>query len=121
MRCYDACDMIWVEFLSQTLASYVMLRVHRVEVIFWWFKVLGNLQGAHCEYQKALDGNKSDSYAHKAVDGPRKFIAWTARTAVVVVEFYTTASPLHTDVRSALAHATRLPTTRKPYTGEDCT
>ena len=66
--------MIWVEFLSQTLASYVMLRVHRVEVIFWWFKVLGNLQGAHCEYQKALDGHKSDSYAHKAVDGPRKFI-----------------------------------------------
>ena len=80
MRCYDACDMIWVEFFSQTLASYVMLRVHRVEVIFWWFKVLGNLQGAHCEYQKALDGNKSDSYAHKAVDGPRKFMAWTART-----------------------------------------
>ena len=80
MRCYDACDMIWVEFLSQTLASYVMLRVHRVEVIFWWFKVLGNLQGAHCEYQKALDGNKSDSYAHKAVDGPRKFMAWTARS-----------------------------------------
>ena len=79
MRCYDACDMIWVEFVSQTLASYVMLRVHRVEVIFWWFKVLGNLQGAHCEYQKALDGHKSDSYAHKAVDGPRKFIAWTAR------------------------------------------
>jgi len=71
--------MIWVEFVSQTLASYVMLRVHRVEVIFWWFKVLGNLQGAHCEYQKALDGHKSDSYAHKAVDGPRKFIAWTAR------------------------------------------
>ena len=79
MRCYDACDMIWVEFVSQTLASYVMLRVHRVEVIFWWFKVLGNLQGAHCEYQKALDGHKSDSYAHKAVDGPRKFMAWTAR------------------------------------------
>jgi len=40
---------------------------------------LGNLQGAHCEYQKALDGHKSDSYAHKAVDGPRKFMAWTAR------------------------------------------
>ena len=80
MRCYDACDMIWVEFVSQTLASYVMLRVHRVEVIFWWFKVLGNLQGAHCEYQKALDGHKSDSYAHKAVDGPRKFMAWTARS-----------------------------------------
>ena len=38
--------MIWVELSSQTLASYVMLRVHRVEVIFWWFKVLGNLQGA---------------------------------------------------------------------------
>ena len=56
--------MIWIEFFSQTLASYVMLRVHRVEVIFWWFKVLGNLQGAHCEYQKALDGHKSDSYAH---------------------------------------------------------
>ena len=37
MRCYDACDMIWIEFFSQTLASYVMLRVHRVEVIFWWF------------------------------------------------------------------------------------
>ena len=74
--------MIWVEFLSQTLASYVMLRVHRVEVIFWWFKVLGNLQGAHCEYQKVLDGNKSDSYAHKAVDGPRKFIAWTARMSL---------------------------------------
>ena len=78
MRCYDACDMIWVEFFSQTLASYVMLRVHRVEVIFWWFKVLGSLQGAHCEYQKALDGHKNDSYAHKAVDRPRKFMAWTA-------------------------------------------
>ena len=52
----------------------VMLRVHRVEVIFWWFKVLGNLQGTHCEYQNALDGHKSDSYAHEAVDGPRRFI-----------------------------------------------
>jgi len=34
-----------------------MLLVHRVEVLFWWFSVLANLQGTHWEYQKALDGH----------------------------------------------------------------
>ena len=53
-----------------------------VEVIFWWFKVLGNLQGTHCEYQKALDGHNNDSYAHQAVDRPRRFMAGTARTVL---------------------------------------
>ena len=77
--------MIWIEFFCQTLASYVMLRVHRVEVIFWWFKVLGNLQGTHCEYQKALDGHSNDSYAHEAVDRPRRFMARTACSDIQVI------------------------------------
>ena len=41
--------------------------------------MLGYLQGTHCEYQNALDGHKSDSYAHEAVDGPRRCMAGTAR------------------------------------------
>ena len=69
-----------------------MLRVHRVEVIFWWFKVLGNLQGAHCEHHKALDGHKSDSYAHKAVDRPKtiygvdSLLAWLGKNPAHFVQ-----------------------------------
>ena len=61
--------------MCQYVASSVMLRVHRVEVLFWWFWVLGDLQGAHWEYQKALDAHNNNSYAREVVDGPRRFIA----------------------------------------------
>ena len=44
--------------------------------------MLGYLQGTHCEYHKALDGHNNDSYAYKAVDGPRRFMAGTARNLV---------------------------------------
>ena len=64
--------------MCQYVASSVMLRVHRVEVLFWWFWVLGDLQGAHWEYQKALDAHNNNSYAREVVDGPRRFIAKTA-------------------------------------------
>ena len=69
----------------------VRVQGHRVKVLFWWFKVLGNLQGAHCEYQKALDGHNNDSYAHQAVDRPSRFMAGT--DAVTFAPFVTDCLP----------------------------
>ena len=69
--------------MCQSVASSVMLRVHRVEVLFWWFCVLGYLKGTHWVYQKALHGHNNNSYARKAVDRPRSFMARTACTTSI--------------------------------------
>ena len=33
----DFSTSFWIEFVCQTLATCVMLRMHRVEMLLWWF------------------------------------------------------------------------------------